>query len=53
MNDSKWDDEFRSNKLTITELKKIKGFEKIDNKTGEELINDALAMARMILEILI
>ena len=52
MHDPNWDNDFKSNKLTLEELKKIKGFEKIDNIKGEEMINDAFALARMILDII-
>ena len=43
-------DEDLDNRLSLTDLRKIKKYQDISDEEGEALLDDALAMARMILD---
>jgi hypothetical protein len=45
-------DDNLDNRLSLTDLKKIKKYKDISDEEGEIIINDTLALARMILDII-
>lgn len=40
------------NRLTLTDLRKIKKYSNVSDEEGEAIIDDTITLARMILEIL-
>ncbi len=47
------ENKFQNSRLSLEELRKIEGFNKVTNEEGETIIDDALALARMILELIV
>jgi hypothetical protein len=45
-------DDLYSNRLTLTELRNLVDFSEVSDEEGEALLDDALALARMILDII-
>lgn len=45
-------DNLEGTRLKLSELKEIKGFENISDDEGEAFIDDAVALARLILELI-
>lgn len=43
---------YQSKRLSLTDLRKINKFKDVNDDEGEAIIDDALALARMILDII-
>lgn len=48
----KHNDDDLNNRLSLTDLRTIKKYQDVSDEEGEIIINDALALARIILDIL-
>lgn len=45
------DEDLEMTRLSLTELREIEGFGNVNDEKGEAILDDALALARMILEL--
>ena len=46
------EDVYEHHRLPLSELRKIKKYRKVTDEEGEAIIDDAIALARMILDII-
>jgi len=46
------DDDHESNRLSLLELRKINKFRDVSDEEGEAIIDDAIAMVRMVLTLI-